>query len=186
MWLSCGGEFAGKESISGVAQGIMGGLGCCERSFHPRELGVVVKVNPMGTLRMVPTGWPDHLPEVARWAQTGWLESHLIGRTRKFTLLSGRGRGFRGAAAERWNAETDRQRQLPGVHHPGGKCRRLFGAGGGPTEAGAEAKQERDTWKRDARRCKAGLHEPAKRTKICTKTARLALGCLSVSSRSDS
>jgi len=33
-----------------------------------------------------------------------------------------------------------------------------------------------DRWRCCVRRCKDGLHEPAKRTKICTKRARSALG----------
>ncbi len=46
--------------------------------------------------------------------------------------------------------------------------------------------EDLDGWSCRVPRCRSGLHEPAKRTKICTNRARLALGCLSASSRPQS
>lgn len=62
-------------------------------------------------------------------------------RMNEFTLLDNSVRGIRGAAATRWGSETNRERQLPTVHHPGGERRHLFDAGEGPTDVVAGAKQ---------------------------------------------
>jgi len=40
-------------------------------------------------------------------------------------------------------SETGERRQFLGAYHPGGERRHLFGVGEGPTEAAAEARQER-------------------------------------------
>jgi hypothetical protein len=102
------------------------------------------------------------------------------------TLLDDAVRGFEGAAAEGWDGEFGRRQRLAGVYDPGGKRRRLFGVGEGPTEAVAEAKQERDGWRCGARSCQTGLHEPANCTKICTKPLRLAFGEPSANLRRES
>jgi len=59
-----------------------------------------------------------------------------------FTLLDDAVRGFGGAAAREWAGKADRQRQLLGLHDPGGGRRHLFGVGEGPAEAAAGAKQQ--------------------------------------------
>ncbi len=64
-----------------------------------------------------------------------------MARTNKFTLLDDAMGGFGGAAAEGWSSDTSRRQRLVGMHHPGGERRHLFGAGEGPTEAVAGAKQ---------------------------------------------
>jgi len=53
-------------------------------------------------------------------------------------------RGFRGAAESSRVGEADRQRQFAELCYLGGVSRHLFGAGEGPAEAVAEAKQ--DAW----------------------------------------
>ena len=63
-------------------------------------------------------------------------------RMRKFTLLGDAMRGFGGAAAERRAGEVGRRQRLVGIRDCGGERRHLFGAGEGPTEAVAEAKQD--------------------------------------------
>lgn len=60
-----------------------------------------------------------------------------------FTVLDDAVRGSRGLAASSRIGEAGGRRQLVGLRDSGGECRRLFGVGGGPTEAVAEAKQER-------------------------------------------
>jgi len=93
-------------------------------------------------------------------------------RMNKLTALGAAPGGFRAAAAGRWDGEASRKQRLVGMHDPGGERRRLFGVGEGHAEA--VAKQRMDSRDRDARRCKRGLHEPAKRTKNCTKPLLLA------------
>jgi hypothetical protein len=102
---------------------------------------VVIEAKPIGMLWMTPAGRPDHLLRMARRAQKDLPESRLVARMNKFTLLDDAVRGFGGAAAEGWVSETDRQRQLTGMHDADGERRHLFGTGEGPTEAVAEAKQ---------------------------------------------
>ena len=94
--------------------------------------------------------------------------------TRKFTLLGGLAGAFRGAAARGRIDEASRRQRLIGTCDRDGVSRCLFGEGEGPTEAVAEAKQERDDRNRGASRSEDGLHEPAKRTRICTEPSRLA------------
>jgi hypothetical protein len=60
----------------------------------------------------------------------------------KFTLLDDAVRGFGGAAAGRQVSEAGRRQRLVGIHAPGDSRRHLFGAGEGPVEAVAGAKQE--------------------------------------------
>ncbi len=62
---------------------------------------------------------------------------------RKFMLLAGPAGGIGHRAAGGWGGKGDRGRQVVGLHGAGGVYRRLFGAGVGPAEAVAEAKQER-------------------------------------------
>ena len=138
-----------------------------------------MKVKPTEMLWMIPAGRLNHRPRAAWRAPKALLQGHLMERMNNFTLLDDAMQGFGGAAAG-GVGEIGRRRQLVGLHDPGSERRRLFGVGESPAEAGAGAKQERDGRGCDAWRCKTGLHEPAKRTKICTKRARLALGCLSV------
>ena len=64
-----------------------------------------------------------------------------MARTNKFTLLGGPAGGSRGVPAGQWGGEDGRRQRLIGRGDPGGERRLLFGAGEGPTEAGAEAKQ---------------------------------------------
>jgi len=64
-----------------------------------------------------------------------------MARMRKFTLLDVALGGLGGVPAEGWVGEISRRQRLVGIHHPGGVGRLLFGAGEGPTEAVAEAKQ---------------------------------------------
>ncbi len=49
--------------------------------------------------------------------------------------------GLGGVPAEGWVGEIRRRQRLAGRHDPSGECRHLFGAGEGPAEALAEAKQ---------------------------------------------
>ena len=63
---------------------------------------------------------------------------------RKFTLLGKAVGGFRGLPAGRSAGEDGQRQRSVGIHDPGGKCRHLFGAGEGPAEAVAEAKQATD------------------------------------------
>jgi hypothetical protein len=64
-------------------------------------------------------------------------------RMNMFTVLAGPAGGFGAVAAGGRVGEAGRRQRLTGVHDPGGQHRRLFGVGEGPTEAVAEAKQER-------------------------------------------
>ncbi len=64
-------------------------------------------------------------------------------RMNKLTALGGRVRSFRGAAVGEWVGEAGRRQRLLRIGDAGGERRRLFGVGEGPTEAVAEAKQER-------------------------------------------
>lgn len=66
-----------------------------------------------------------------------------MARMSKFTFLAGPGGGFRGVPAGQWSSETGRRQRLAGIHHPGGGRRHLFGAGQGPADAVAGAKQGR-------------------------------------------
>ena len=97
-------------------------------------------------------------------------------RTNKFTLLDDAMRGFGGAAAVGWVGETDQQPQLPRVHHPGGKRRRLFGGGEGPAEAVAGAKQA----------ALNGSTQAGVRNKMRNNDLRFAFGHASVALRSPS
>jgi hypothetical protein len=71
-----------------------------------------------------------------------------MGGMNKLTLPGDPLWDFGGAAASSQIEEADRRQQLVGSHHPGGVRRCLFGVGGGPTEAAAEAKQENMGWRR--------------------------------------
>ena len=96
----------------------------------------------MGMLWMVSAGWVNHLPGV-HWRAPELLSEGLPrDRTNKCTLLDDAMQGFGGAAASDGIGEADRQRRVIGLSHPGGERRHLFGAGEGPAEAVAEAKQE--------------------------------------------
>jgi hypothetical protein len=59
-----------------------------------------------------------------------------------FTLLAEPGGGFNGVPAVGWVGQTSRRQRLVGMHHPGGERCHVFGAGEGPAEAVAGAKQE--------------------------------------------
>ena len=96
----------------------------------------------MGMLWMLPTGWPDHLLKAMWPGRTALTQGSLAARMRKFTLLDDAMRGIAGAAAGGWRSEIGRRQGLAGTHGPGGGRRHLFGVGGGPTKAAAEAKQE--------------------------------------------
>ncbi len=90
---------------------------------------------PTGMLWMMPAGTTWQVLEVL-------AEGRLMDGMRKSTLLDDAIRGFRGTAAKGRIAEADRWRQLVGLHDPAGVGRRLFGAGEGPAEDGAGAKQD--------------------------------------------
>ncbi len=62
--------------------------------------------------------------------------------TNKFTLLGSPVWGIERGTAGNEVSEADQRRRLVGLRHLGGVRRCLFGVGGGPTEAAAEAKQE--------------------------------------------
>ncbi len=64
-----------------------------------------------------------------------------MGWMNKFTLLNAAVGGFRGGPAGWWGGADGRRQRLIGVHDPCGGSRLLFGAGEGPTEAVAGAKQ---------------------------------------------
>ncbi len=157
-----------------------------EESFKAREFGVAVKAISVGMPCMGPTGWRNHLPGVASQALEALPEGRLMGRMRKLTLLVAPAWGIGRHAAGGWSGEGGRRQPVVGLDGSGGERRHLFGVGEGPTEAVAEAKQERAGWGRGAWRCKDGLHEPAKRTKICTKPVRLAFGEPSANLRRES
>jgi len=59
------------------------------------------------------------------------------------TLLAGPAGDFGGVPAGGWAGEMSRRQRLVGIRDPSGERRLLFGVGEGPTEAVAEAKQER-------------------------------------------
>ncbi len=67
-----------------------------------------------------------------------------MGRMNKLTALGWTPPGLRGVPPGRWIGEASRRQRLTGRRNPGGERRHLFGAGEGPAEALAEAKQ--DTW----------------------------------------
>ena len=99
-----------------------------------------------------------------------------MGRMRKLTVLGGRVRGSGGAAAGGWGGEAARRQRSVGIHDPGGKCRHLFGAGEGPAEAVAEAKQ--DAWN--------GSTQAGVRNKMRNNDLRFGYGHASVALRSPS
>jgi hypothetical protein len=68
-----------------------------------------------------------------------------MARMRKLTVLAGPVWGFRGPPAGEWGGDATQERQLVAGRDMDGVRRHLFGGGGGPAEAAAEAKQER-TW----------------------------------------
>ena len=146
----------------------------------------MMKAKPMGTLWMTPAVWLSRLSRTARRARKALPEGHLVARTNKSTLLDDAVWGFEGTAAGRPVGEPGRRQRLARTHDPSRERRHLFGVGEGPAEAVAEAKQERARWGRGAWSCKDGLHEPAKRTKICTKPVRLAFGEPSANLRQES
>ena len=110
--------------------------------MHDEGSGVVVKAILMGMPWMVPAGWRNRLPEVPWRALEALPEGRLGHGMNKFTLLGDAAGGLGGGPAGRWGSEDGRQRQVVGVHHASGERRHLFGAGEGPTEAVAAAKQE--------------------------------------------
>jgi hypothetical protein len=67
------------------------------------------------------------------------------------TLLGKAVRGLRGALADDGVGRGNRQRLVLRVCDRGGESRCLFGAGGGPAEAAAEAKQESMRVRRNTR-----------------------------------
>jgi hypothetical protein len=67
-----------------------------------------------------------------------------MGRMRKFTLLAGPAEGSGHPAAGGWSSKGDRRRQLVELPGADNERRHLFGAGEGPAEAAAAAKQETD------------------------------------------
>ena len=64
-----------------------------------------------------------------------------MGRMRNLMVLGGSVRRFRSAAGEGWVGDISRRQRLVGTRDPGGASRHLFGAGEGPIEAEAGAKQ---------------------------------------------
>jgi hypothetical protein len=135
-----------------------------------------MKANPMGMLWMILTGWPDRLLKAAWPGRKVLPQGSPVARMNKFTLLDDGVRAFGGAAAAGWVGETDQQRQLPRVHHPGGGRRRLFGGGEGPGEAVAGARQ--DAWN--------GSTQAGVRNKMRNNDLRFAFGHASVALRSPS
>ncbi len=99
-----------------------------------------------------------------------------MGGTNKFTLLGDLVWGFEDGMAGNEVDEADRRWQLAGPRHPGGASRCLFGVGGGPTEAIAEAKQ--DVWN--------GSTQAGVRNKMRNNDLRLCYGHASVALRSAS
>jgi hypothetical protein len=94
----------------------------------------------------------------------------------KFTLLDNAVRGFQDAAARGWAGEAGGRRQLVGPRDSGGERRHLSGAGEGPAEAVAGAKQ--DAWN--------GSTQAGVRNKMCNNDLRFAFGHASVALRSPS
>ena len=111
-------------------------------AIEKRELRVVMKAIPMGTLWMMPAGWQNRLSGVLWRALETLSEGRLGHGMNIYTLLDDAGRAFGGAAAGEWDDETGRRQRLVEIHDPSGERRLLFGVGEGPTEAVAEAKQE--------------------------------------------
>jgi len=135
--------FTGNRSISGAAAGTMIRPDYSERPFDTRESGVVIEAYSMGMLSMIPTGWRSGLLRAASRTLEALPEGRLAHGMNMFTLLGDAVGGCGGAAAGEWSSETGRRQHLGGIHHPGGERRLLFGAGKGPAEAVAEAKQIR-------------------------------------------
>jgi hypothetical protein len=103
---------------------------------------MMMATTPTGIVMLMLAGWLGRLPR-AVWRTSRQLsEGYLEGRMRKLTLLDDAVRGFGGAAASDGVGEADRRHRVIGLSHLGGERRRLFGAGEGPAEAAAEAKQE--------------------------------------------
>ncbi len=97
----------------------------------------------MGMLWMTPAGWRRSLLEGTWRTPKAPPVGHPRERMNIYTLLAGPPGNFRDAPAREWGGEIGRRQRLAGVHHAGGASRHLFGAGDGPAEAVAEAKQNR-------------------------------------------
>ena len=95
----------------------------------------MMTTKPTGMVALMPAG-------AVRWALGVLLEGRLMDGMNKFTLLGGPVWGSGNAAAGNEVGEIDRQWQLIGSRDPRGVRRCLFGVGGGPIEATAEAKQD--------------------------------------------
>jgi hypothetical protein len=100
-------------------------------------------------------GWLNHLPR-ARWrAPNAPLQDPPVGWTNDFTVLDAAVGGLRGVPARGQDDEVSRRQHPVGMREPGGGSRLLFGAGEGPAEAVAGAKQESED-RRPSRTCKSG------------------------------
>jgi hypothetical protein len=99
-----------------------------------------------------------------------------MARMGKFTPLAGPAERCGGGSPGGWGGKAGRRQPLVGIHDPGAERRRLFGAGEGPTEAGAGAKQ--DAWN--------GSTQAGVRNKMRNNDLRFGYGHASVALRSPS
>jgi len=118
----CGGEFAENRSISRAVADTTAGSCCCDKSLKTKELGVVIKVKPIGMLWMISAGWLNHRSGAAWQARKAPLEGRLIARMNKFTLLDDAVRGCRSRqvgwrdwpkAVPRWDTRSRRRTPPP-------------------------------------------------------------------------
>jgi hypothetical protein len=128
-------------SILLSARTIMGNLGFLHRPSK-EERGEAVITKPTGMIVLMLPTWLSR-PATAAWrALEALSEGGLVARMNKFTLLGDAKWAFGRAAESSGVGEAGRRQRLAGIHDPGGERRHLFGAGEGPAEAVAEAKQD--------------------------------------------
>jgi hypothetical protein len=99
-----------------------------------------------------------------------------MGRMNKLTALGATPWSLGGVPPGSWISDASRRQRLTGIRDPGGECHRLFGAGEGPAEAAAGAKQ-------DARN---GSTQAGVRNKMRNNDLRFGYGHASVTLRSAS